>query len=297
MSFVKVHALGNDFVLVDGEDWSGVPEIAGFVWRVCDRHTGVGADGLLLTTVTDREAGRADFRIFNADGSEPEISGNGLRCAAAYLFHRKKILLPRILFRTPSGERECELLSASANRYETRAEMGTPRLAATDIPFDDGARHETVIDYPLSINQETYPVTALSMGNPHCAVFVDRFPARIEWHQIGREIESHPFFPQRVNIEFVRVINRGEIEVLFWERGVGETLASGSGACAAAAAAILKGRTGRTVTVRTSLGALVVDWDETKNSIFQSGPAEIVFEGRLVSKLTGPATPDLRAKL
>jgi len=296
MTFVKIHALGNDFILLDGEDWVGVPEINNFVWRICDRHTGVGADGCLLTAVTDREAGRADFRIFNADGSEAEISGNGLRCAAAYLFHRKKISSPRILFHTPAGDRECELLSAAEYRYETRAEMGSPRLASADIPFDDGARHETIIDYPLSINQGLYPITALSLGNPHCAFFVDRFPARIEWHQIGREIESHPFFPNRTNIEFVRVMNREEIEVLFWERGVGETLASGSGACAAAAASILKGRTGRKVTVRTSLGALTVDWDEAKNSIFQSGPAEIVFDGRLISKLIGPTTPDLRRK-
>lgn len=296
MDFVKIHALGNDFILVDREERGDIPDINNFVWRVCDRHTGVGADGLLIVAVTDRAAGRADFRIFNADGTEPEISGNGLRCAAAYLFHRKKVSPPRVLFHTPAGDRECELLSASENHYETRIEMGTPRLASPDIPFDDGAFHQTVIDYPLSINQETYPVTALSLGNPHCVVFVDRFPARIEWHQIGREIESHPFFPNRTNIEFVRIMNREEIEVLFWERGVGETMASGSGACGAAAASILKGWTERKVTVRTSLGALVVDWDEEKNMIFQSGPAEIVFDGRLVARMTGLTTPDLRMK-
>ena len=134
------------------------------------------------------------------------------------------------------------------------------------------------------------------MGNPHCAVFVERFPARIEWHQIGREIECHPFFPNRTNIEFVRVMNRGEIEVLFWERGVGETLASGSGACGAAAASILKGKTDRKVTVRTILGALVVDWDKEKNRVFQSGPAEIVFDGRLAARMAGLTTPDLKKK-
>lgn len=296
MRFVKLHALGNDFVLIDGEDWGDIPDINNFVWRVCDRHTGVGADGLLLVTVTDRGTGRADFRIFNADGSEPEISGNGLRCAAACLFHWKKVPPPRVLFSTPAGDRECRLLASAENRYEVRIEMGSPRLASEDIPFDDGARHQAVIDYPLSINQETYPVTALSLGNPHCALFVDRFPARIEWHQIGREIESHPFFPNRTNIEFVRVMNREEIEVLFWERGVGETLASGSGACGAAVASILKGRTDRKVTVRTSLGALVVDWDEEKNLVFQSGPAEVVYEGRLVARMVGLTTPDLRKK-
>lgn len=291
MVFAKIHALGNDFILIDREDWGDIPDINNFVWRVCDRHTGVGGDGLLLVSVTDRDPDRADFRIFNADGTEPEISGNGLRCAAAYLFHKHQVTPPRVLFRTPAGDRECQLLSSSENHYEIRIEMGTPRLASTDIPFDDGSYHEKVIDYPLSINQEIHPVTVLSLGNPHCALFVDRFPARIEWHQIGREIESHPFFPNRANVEFVRVMNRNEIEVLFWERGVGETLASGSGACGAAAAAILKGRTARKVTVRTSLGALIVDWDEGKNMIHQSGPAEVVFEGRLTAKMTGLRRP------
>ena len=121
-----------------------------------------------------------------------------------------------------------------------KIEIGAPRLTSKDIPFDDGSFHERIIDYPLMINNKIYPVTVVSMGNPHCAVFVDRFPARIEWHQIGREIESHPFFPNRTNVEFVRVHNREEIEVLFWERGVGETLSSGSGSYGAAVAAILK---------------------------------------------------------
>jgi len=158
--------------------------------------------------------------------------------------------------------------------------MGTPMFASRDIPFDDGRVHETIIDYPLAINQKIYPVTLVSVGNPHCAVFVDSFPARIEWHQTGREIESHPFFPNRINIEFIRVINRGEIEVLFWERGVGETLSSGSGSCAAAVASILKDKTDRKVTVRTSMGNLIVDWEADK--LFQSGPAEVIFEGALI---------------
>jgi diaminopimelate epimerase len=293
-NFLKIHSLGNDFLFIDQSEWGLLPDINNFVWRICDRHTGVGADGLLLVSITDAIRGLADFRIFNADGTEPEISGNGLRCAAACLWQRKKIASLRILFHTTAGDRECQLLQAQGNHYDIRIEMGTPRLGSRDIPFDDGSSHESIIDYPLSINQKIYPVTVVSLGNPHCAVFVDRFPARIEWHQIGREIESHPFFPNRTNIEFIRVLNRQEVEVLFWERGVGETLSSGSGSCAAAVASILKNKTDRQVTVRTSMGALVVDWE--KDKIFQSGPAEIVFEGSLVAQMSGLTTPDLRKK-
>ena len=159
--------------------------------------------------------------------------------------------------------------------------MGTPHLASKEIPFDDGSIHDKIIDYPLSINRKVYPITALSLGNPHCTIFVDRFPARIEWHQIGREIESHPFFPNRTNIEFVRVMNRDEIDVLFWERGVGETLSSGSGSCAAAVASILKDLTNRKVMVRTSMGHLTVEWEKKK--VYQSGPAEVILKGDFFS--------------
>lgn len=280
MKFTKLHSLGNDFLVVDPVEGEIIPEIAGFANRVCDRHTGVGADGLLLISVKDKARGLVSFRIFNADGSEPEISGNGLRCAAAYLFFRKKVDPPRITFQTSAGDREGDLLEEKNNLFQIKIEMGIPRLSSRDIPFDDGGTHEKIIDYPLSINQKIYPITVVSVGNPHCAVFVDRFPARIEWHQIGREIESHPFFPNRTNIEFIRVLNRQEIDVLFWERGVGETLSSGSGSSAAAVASILKNLTERRVVVRTSMGKLVVEWESEK--VYQSGPAEVVFEGSLL---------------
>lgn len=280
MKFTKLHSLGNDFLVLDPAEGEVIPEIAGFTNRVCDRHTGVGADGLLLISVRDKGKGLVSFRIFNADGSEPEISGNGLRCAAAYLFFKKKVDPPRITFQTTAGDRNGDLLEEKSNLFQIKIEMGIPRLNSRDIPFDDGKTHEKIIDYPLSINQKVYPITVVSVGNPHCAVFVDRFPARIEWHQLGREIESHPFFPNRTNIEFIRVLNRQEIDVLFWERGVGETLSSGSGSSAAAVASILKNLTDRKVAVRTSMGRLVVEWESEK--VYQSGPAEVVFEGSLL---------------
>lgn len=277
MTFTKIHSLGNDFLLIDPQAWGEIPDLQGFVRRLCERHTGVGADGVLFVSLTDRAKGSARFRIYNADGSEAEISGNGLRCAAAGLFFRDKVKPPRLVFSTSTGERECRLIDQENNRFHIRVEMGVPRFASRDIPFDDGSPHERIVDYPLTISRQMHPVTVVSMGNPHCVLFVDQVPSRIEWHQIGGEIESHPFFPNRTNVEFVHVRSRNEIEVLFWERGVGETLSSGSGSCAAAVAAALKGLTDRTVKVATNLGALTVEWTEDK--VFQSGPAEVVFDG------------------
>ncbi len=281
MRFTKVHSLGNDFLVVDSDESGNIADLSAFAKHLCDRNTGVGADGLLLISIKDKPNGLVGFRIFNADGSEPEISGNGLRCAAAHLFYKKRIEPPSVTFLTSTGERECSLLKEKNNLFEIRIDMGVPKLTSKDIPFDDGAFHERIIDYPLSINRKIYRITVVSLGNPHCAVFVDHFPARIEWHQIGREIECHPFFPNRINTEFIRVHNRQQIDVLFWERGVGETLSSGSGSSAAAVASILKNLTDKKVVVRTSMGRVVVEWEEEK--VYQSGPAEVVFEGSLLS--------------
>lgn len=281
MKFFKVHSLGNDFLIIDEAEAKALADISDLAKKICDRHTGAGADGMLLISVKEKAKGHVKFRIFNADGTEAEISGNGLRCAAASLYHQKKIDSSQILFSTTAGHRECKLIEGEKNLFQLRIEMGIPHLSSKDIPFDDGSSHEIIIDYPLSINQKIYPITVLSLGNPHCAIFVDRFPARIEWHQIGREIESHPFFPNRTNTEFIRVLSKEEIEVLFWERGVGETLSSGSGACAAAVASILKNLTDKKVKVKTSMGQLTVEWEKKK--VYQSGPAEIVLKGDFLS--------------
>jgi diaminopimelate epimerase len=277
MKFTKIHSLGNDFLIIDEGEASGLTEKEALARSICKRHTGVGADGLLIISIQDKDKGLVNFRIFNADGTEPEISGNGLRCAAAYLYHQKKIESPQILFSTTVGERECGFIEQKNGLFEIKIDMGVPKFGSKDIPFDDGAVYDQIIDYPLAISRETYPITLVSMGNPHCDIFFDRFPARIEWHQMGYELEFHPFFPKRINIEFIRVLNRTEIEVLFWERGVGETLSSGSGSCAAAVASILKNLTDKKVAVRTSMGQRMVEWDSEK--VYQTGPAKIVFQG------------------
>lgn len=282
MNFAKLHALGNDFLVIEVNQSIREEDLPETARRLCERHTGVGSDGLILIKILDREKSLVNFRIFNADGSEPEISGNGLRCAAAYLFHYQKVSGALITFKTNAGEHSCDLIAHDKNRFDIRIEMGTPRFSSRDIPFDDGQEHEFIIDYPLSIGRKVFPITCVSVGNPHCDIFVERFfPARIEWHQIGQELENHPFFPRRTNVEFIRVLNRQEIEVLFWERGVGETLSSGSGSCAAAVASILKGLTDRKVKVWTSMGSLVVEWE--KDKVYQTGLAELVFEGQFLA--------------
>jgi len=280
MKFTKIHSLGNDFLIAEDKKIRGIEDKPALARQICERHTGVGADGLLIIRIKDKSKGIVNFRVFNSDGTEAEISGNGLRCAAAFLYHYKKIDTKRLDFLTTAGKRKSKLIKQNENHYYIQIEMGIPLLSSQDIPFYDGSVHEKIIDYPLSIIRKIYPITAVSLGNPHCAIFFDRFPARIEWHQIGREIELHPFFLKKTNVEFIRVLNREEIEVLFWERGVGETLSSGSGSCAAAVAAILKDLTDQKVKVRTSMGVLEVEWKEQK--VFQSGPAEIVLEGKYI---------------
>jgi len=277
MRFTKLHGLGNDFLVVSpgGADLSSAGELAR---KICDRHTGVGADGLIFLTPEKGEPARAGFRIFNADGSEAEISGNGLRCAAAFLASSGGVTSPKVLFRTAAGERPSEVIASKGSLFEVRIGLGAPRLASKDIPFDDGRVHDRVLDYPLSVIHRTFPVTCVSMGNPHCSLFFDALPSHGEWRGIGAEIESHPFFPNRANVEFIRVVSRDEIEVLFWERGVGETLASGTGSAAAAVASMLKGLVDRAVKVRTAMGSLKVEWLEG-GDVFQTGPAEVVFSG------------------
>jgi diaminopimelate epimerase len=277
MKIAKLHSLGNDFLIVDEKETKDIPEKGALARRICERHTGIGSNCLLLISVEDQEKGLINFRVFNADGTEAEVSGNGLRCAAAYLYYQNKIKSPRILFSTRVGERECRLENRLHNLFEIKTGMGIPLLSSEDIPFDDGSSHDRIIDYPLAIQQKVYDITLVSVGNPHCCIFVDRFPSRIEWHQIGYEIEYHPFFPKRINIEFIRVLNKRDIEVLFWERGIGETLSSGSGSCAAAVASILKKLTDNRVNVKTSTGSLTVEWEDEK--VYQTGPAVVVFEG------------------
>jgi len=279
MEFAKFHSLGNDFLVVHRDQPEDM-DLEALARKTLDRHTGAGADGLLLIGVKDRGEARIGFRIFNADGTEAEISGNGMRCAAAFLRFRGIVESPRLLFETQAGERVCEYLGRDGNVFEFKVDMGTPRFSSAEIPFDDGSFHERIVDQPLVIQGRTYPMTLVNVGNPHCSLFLDHFPpSEILFFQVGTAIEQHPFFPMRTNIEAIFVRNRKEIDAAFWERGVGRTLSSGTGACAAAVASMLRELVDDEVTVRTTLGSLKVLWDKDKNRIYQSGPAEAVYAG------------------
>jgi diaminopimelate epimerase len=268
-AFVKTHALGNDFLLMRQED-AGGHDYAELAKRICHRFFGVGGDGLILWTA---ETDRFKLRIFNQDGSEAECSGNGLRCLAAYLMRSGAWPKPAIRLETVSGVYE---LRRIAEEYE--ADMGMPELLPERIPFIASAGVSRIVDYPLRLAEETVSVTCCATGNPHCTLFVDAIDYEYV-QRIGPQLETHAAFPNRTNVEFVHVRSRGEIEVAFWERGVGVTYASGTGSCGATVACILNGRTDRNVSVKTRAGRLQVEWPEG-GRLKLTSTANIVAEGR-----------------
>ena len=272
VAFVKAHALGNDFLIVRDPDAEHlVPE--SLASTMCDRHAGVGADGLVLIGPAP-EAGTR-FRIFNADGSEAQLSGNGLRCAAAVL--ARWTGERRFVFETRAGQRELNLEAQRGSEWIFRAEMGRPSFSAAAIPFrPPRPLAEPILAFPLPVGDVTVAATILSMGNPQCIVF--REDPAMDWQALGADLERHPFFPDRANIGFVRVLGRDRIEARFWERGAGHTLASGTGACACAVAANLAGHTGRKVTVEVERGRMEVWWRDD-GMVDLIGPAEITVEG------------------
>ncbi len=288
--FEKLHGVGNDFI-VTGVEQSRTRQPAGlslerrfrnpeFLRRlavaICKRTTGAGADGFLLVTHARARENQARVRFFNADGSEAEISGNGIRCVGGYLLSRQPDA-KRFRIETHAGVKTLDCLKQAEGRWVFRVTMGRPILDPQKIPF--GVKHTPmpVIRYPLPIAGRKLRVTVTSMGNPHCSLFVSSFE-RIDWRAIGQRIEMHPLFPNRTNVEFVKVISKQQIEVRFWERGVGETSSSGTGSCGAAVAAILNGFTGRRLRVRTVAGDLEVEWPEN-DEVRLTGPVERIASG------------------
>ncbi|HEU0174200.1 MAG TPA: diaminopimelate epimerase [Blastocatellia bacterium] len=279
MLFHKFQALGNDFLIVrESALRPSVDDLEVFSKQICDRHFGAGADGVELLLDSPRVAG-ADFevRLFNADGGETPISGNGTRCVAAYLYLIEKWERPEVRIATGAGVKVLRPIDRSGSCMVFEAEMGAPRFANEEIPVITTTRLDRVIGQRLDVDGQSVEFTATSMGNPHCGVFVDDF-ARVDWRALGSKIETHAAFPDRTNVEFIRVINRDEIEARFWERGVGETLASGTGACGAALAAMINGLTAAKVKVITAAGALLVEWRDD-GMIVQTGEASAVYRG------------------
>jgi diaminopimelate epimerase len=285
MQFYKLQASGNDFLVVEEKNLPPNASLDLLAERWCDRHYGAGADGLLIVWPrVDRRPADVGMRIFNADGSEAEISGNGLRCVAAYLYYTGQWSEPEVRIETKVGVRTIRQLKAQGHVYELEVGMGRPRLASSDIPMDLEPPMPRVVKHPLRVGEDVFHITACSMGNPHCSLIL-RDIDRIDFTDIGSRIENHAIFPERTNVEFVKVINRSRVQVLFWERGVGETLSSGSGSCAAAIAAMLNGRADRKVHVQTRAGELIVHWRDD-GMVVLIGPAEVVCRGEWLTDVS-----------
>jgi diaminopimelate epimerase len=270
--FAKAHGLGNDFVLIAEEE--APADASSWAVRLCDRHRGIGGDGVVLHA---RTPDGVSFRLVNADGLVGEISGNGLRCLAA-LAVRKGWAPARHVVSTVVGPKVVEVRAVGPSVYHVACDLGPPGLGSCDVPVALDPPSPTVIDYPLEAAGRIVQITATSMGNPHCAVFLEAPADDPLLRTLGPALEFHPFFPKRTNVEFVTVVSPSEIRVRFWERGVGYTMASGTGSASAAVASIITGRAGRTVRAVCDGGTLDIEWPEG-GSVRQAGEAEILYEG------------------
>ena len=278
MRVAKAHGLGNDFLLVPESEAPADP--AAWGRRICDRHIGMGADGVLLYA---DEGDGVRMRLINADGGEAEISANGLRCLAAFRV-RAGAVAARHTVSTGAGPRAVVVEALGSDRYRVVTDLGVPILESDAIPVDLRPPAPRVIDQWLDLGGREVAITATSMGNPHCAVFLDTPADDGMLTTMGPVLERHPFFPRRTNVEFVTVLARNRLRVRFWERGVGYTRASGTGSASAAVASIITGRADRELTVECDGGELTVAWPEG-GTVRQTGEVEVLFEGDWV----GPA--------
>lgn len=274
MRFTKAHGIGNDFIIVSERD---VPsEWAKWAIRLCDRNRGIGGDGILIVGV-DATSRIARMKLLNPDGTDGEISGNGVRCVAAYAFSRG--LLPKAhTVLPPPGPRPVVVEQTGPRQFSVDTNLGVPGLSASSVPVAFGSKGR-VVDHELNVDGEVVRVTCCSMGNPHTAVFVPEEEAESRMLRLGPKIENHPLFPHRTNVEFITVLSPRELRVRFWERGVGVTLASGTGSASALVASVLNERTDREVTVHCAGGDLWESWPAEDAPLLQRGAVEIVYDG------------------
>ena len=275
MKFTKMQGIGNDYVYVNcfEEKVENPGELA---VRVSDRHFGIGSDGLILIKPSER----ADFcmEMYNADGSEGAMCGNGVRCVGKYVYDYGLTEQTSIQVETKSGIKYLDLTVEEGKVSQVRVNMGAPELSPSGIPvLADG---DKVLDAPIMVDGREYRMTCVSMGNPHAVVYLNDVK-NLEIEKIGPMFEMHPCFPDRVNTEFVRVVDGHTLEMRVWERGSGETLACGTGACAVAVASILNGHVSGEVTVKLLGGDLKIFWDEQENIVYMTGPAAVVFDGEI----------------
>jgi len=279
-----MHGLGNDFILVDciNKSLGDSSFLSYLAKKLCNRNFGIGADGLMLILASSKAD--LQMRIFNSDGTEAQMCGNGIRCFAKYAYENKLVSKNKFTVETLAGIITPELIFQDLKDKKVlrvKVDMGTPKLRRREIPMV-GEDTPTVVDEVLKINTEqTFKVTCVSMGNPHCIIFVDDVQS-IPVNEIGPKIENHPLFPEKTNVEFIQVINKKEINFRVWERGVGETLACGTGACAALVASVLNKKSEHQAIIHLTGGDLDIEWIEN-GSVYMTGPAELVFRGEMIS--------------
>lgn len=275
MKFTKMQGLGNDYVYVNCFE-EKIDDPSALAVRISDRHFGVGADGLIMINPSDK----ADFEMemYNADGSRGEMCGNGIRCVAKYVYDYGLTDKTSIAVETGSGIKYLDLTVENNKVTMVKVDMGEPDLTASHIPIK--AQTEQVIDEPIEVDGKTYRITGVSMGNPHGVVFLDDIDS-LDIEKIGPSFENHVRFPDRINTEFVQLDNRSHVRMRVWERGSGETLACGTGACAVAVACVVNGLTQREVTVSLRGGDLKICWDEKDGHVYMTGPATVVFDGEI----------------
>ncbi|MEG4066383.1 diaminopimelate epimerase [Microcoleus sp. Pol11C2] len=274
IEFAKYHGLGNDFILIDNRHSSEpviTPEQA---VDLCDRHFGIGADGVIFALPGQNDTDYT-MRIFNSDGSEPEMCGNGIRCLAKFIADLEgSEAKTQYRIHTLAGVITPELRSDG----QVKVDMGVPRLLAAEIPTTLAAADAKAIDVPIEVADKSWSVTCVSMGNPHCITFVEDVAA-VALETVGPQFEHNKAFPQRTNTEFIQVIRSDYVKMRVWERGAGVTLACGTGACAAVVAGVLVGKCDRVTAVELPGGVLEIEWAEVSGRIYMTGPAQRVFTG------------------
>lgn len=276
MNFTKMHGLGNDFIVVEGE--TKLPDHAAeLAEQLCNRFFGIGADGLVYILPSEK----ADFRmrIMNSDGSEAEQCGNAIRCVAKYVYDNGLTNKENITIETlGAGVQKVQLSVASGKVESVRVDMGQPILNGLQVPTTIDAN--PVINQSIEVDGREFHFTAVSMGNPHCVIYVDD-AVNFDLNAWGPKLEVHPMFPRKINVEFVTVRSRDYTDMRVWERGAGPTLACGTGACATVVASVLNGVTDRTATVSLKGGDLLIEWNEEDNHVYMTGPAAEVYRGTI----------------
>lgn len=277
IKFCKFHGFGNDYIVIERDNIPAGIKLSDLAIDICNRHTGVGADGIAVISKVEDDS--ADFfcEIVNPDGSIAGFSGNGTRSAVGYMYYAELWKYPSLRLGTRSGVKVYTLIeNESVGSYWLEAEIGKPKFASNEIPADISPASESVIDHPLKIQGKEFLMTCVNVGNPVAVTFVEDFD--LDWRSIGRELESHPFFPEKANIVFVRPIDRENIELRIWERAAGETSSSGTCASASAVLSAFTGRTERTVSVLTEGGTTEIFWRKD-DEILIAGRADLAFSG------------------